>query len=112
MENPVRSRNAGQSEMNIENRTFSVQGLADSPDHVIRARDRFRRTSVGNARCRRPFVERVPTKEYVLPRLSRPVLILAVGALAAVVPAAMASARGAAHQARLAPVPHNPVASG
>ncbi len=45
-------------------------------------------------------------------RLSRPVLILAVGALAAVVPAAMASAGGAPHRANLDPVPHNPVASG
>jgi hypothetical protein len=58
-----------------------------------------------------PRTERHPNKEFIL-RLSRPLLILAVGALAAVVPAAMASAGGAAHQARLAPVPHNPVASG
>jgi hypothetical protein len=44
-------------------------------------------------------------------RLSRPFLILTVGAAAALVPAAIANA-GAASHASLAPVPHNAEASG
>ena len=45
-------------------------------------------------------------------RLHRLFLILAVGAFAAAVPAAVAAADGAAHHAQLASVPHDPIASG